>query len=82
MNNLSTPEALDMLTEISGVPDIGPETEFGALGVDSIMLVEWISRLEEKLDVDLNIRDLDIHELSSHSISDVLDTLRSRAVSA
>jgi acyl carrier protein len=53
-----------------------------ALHLDSLMLVEWVSMLEEKLCVELDIRDLDIQELSGLSISDVLDKLRERAVVA
>jgi acyl carrier protein len=82
MNDLSTLEALEMLTEVSGVTDIDPETNFGALSLDSLMLIEWVSMLEEKLDVEFNIRDLDISELSGLSISDVLGALRKRAVDA
>lgn len=81
MNDVSTPEAIEMLAEVSGIPDIDQKTEFGALSLDSLMLIEWVSLLEEKLDVEFNIRDLDISELRALSIADVLDALRGRAVS-
>jgi acyl carrier protein len=79
---MSTQEAIEMLIEVSGAVDIDPGTEFGALQLDSLMLVEWVSMLEEKLSVELDIRDLDIQELNGLSISDVLDMMRKRAVVA
>jgi acyl carrier protein len=82
MNNMSTPEALEMLSEVAGLAEINPDTEFGTLGLDSLMVIEWVSLLEEKLDVDFNIRDLDLSELSPLSISDVVDGLRKRAGNA
>jgi acyl carrier protein len=82
VNDLSAQEAVEMLIEISGTAGIDPGTEFGRLQLDSLMLVEWVSILEEKLGVELDIRDLDIQELSGRSISDVLDMLRERAVVA
>ena len=82
MNNVSVSEALEMLAEVAGVTGISPETEFGKLGLDSLMLIEWVSLLEEKLDAELNIRDLDLQEISNLSISDVLDRLLKLAVEA
>lgn len=82
MNDVSTPEALEMLAEVSGVDDIDPGTKFATLSLDSLELIEWVSMLEEKLDVEFNIRDLDISQLGTLSIADVLDALRERAVSA
>jgi acyl carrier protein len=75
MNGVSASEALEMLAEVSGVTNIGPDTEFGKLSLDSLMLIEWVSLLEEKLDTELNIRDLDIQELSELNIGEVLDVL-------
>lgn len=80
MNDMSTQEALEMLMDVSGVIDINPMMKFGALQLDSLTMIEWVSMLEEKLEVELDIRDLDIPELSGRSISDVLDILRKRAV--
>jgi acyl carrier protein len=71
-----------MLAEVSGVDEIDPGTTFGTLSLDSLELIEWVSMLEEKLDVEFNIRDLDISQLGTLSIADVLDALRERAVSA
>jgi acyl carrier protein len=82
VNDMSTQEAIEMLIEVSGAVGIDPGTEFGALQLDSLMLVEWVSMLEEKLSVELDIRDLDIQELNGLSISDVLDMMRKRAVVA
>jgi acyl carrier protein len=82
VNDMSTQEAIEMLIEVSGAVGIDPGTEFGTLQLDSLMLVEWVSMLEEKLCVELDIRDLDIQELSGLSISDVLDMMRERAVVA
>jgi acyl carrier protein len=79
---MSTQEAVEMLIEISGAVGVDPGMEFGALKLDSLMLVEWVSMLEERLCVELDIRDLDIQELNGLSISDVLDMLRERAVMA
>ena len=82
LNDVSTPEALEMLGEVSGIPDIDQQTEFGNLSLDSLMLIEWVSLLEEKLDIEFNIRDLDITELGTLSIGDVLDVLRDRVITA
>jgi acyl carrier protein len=80
MNDVSAPEALELLAEVAGTGAISPETAFGTLSLDSLTLIEWVSLLEEKLDVDLNIRDLDIAALNELSIGAVIDKLRDRAV--
>lgn len=80
MNDVSAPEALELLAEVAGTDTISPESTFGALSLDSLTLIEWVSLLEEKLDVDLNIRDLDISALNDLSIGDVISQLRARAV--
>lgn len=80
MNSVSASEALEMLAEVSGITGVSPETEFGKLGLDSLMMIEWVSLLEEKLGTDLNIRNLDFQELNDLSINDVLNTLLERAV--
>jgi acyl carrier protein len=80
MNSVSASEALEMLAEVSGITDVSPETEFGKLGLDSLMMIEWVSLLEEKLGSDLNIRNMDFQELNDLSINDVLNTLLERAV--
>jgi acyl carrier protein len=80
MNSVSTSEALEMLAEVSGITGVNLEAEFGKLGLDSLMMIEWLSLLEEKLGSDLNIRDLDFQELNDLSINDVLNTLLERAV--
>jgi acyl carrier protein len=80
MSDLSTQEALDLLADVAGVLVIGPLTPFGTLDLDSLMLIEWISLLEDKLDTEFNIRDLDMFELRDLPASDVVDVLRKRAV--
>ncbi|HLK01951.1 MAG TPA: acyl carrier protein [Streptosporangiaceae bacterium] len=80
MNEVSAPEALELLAEVAGTDTISPDTTFGTLSLDSLTLIEWVSLLEEKLDVDLNIRDLDITALNELSIGAVIDQLRDRAV--
>jgi acyl carrier protein len=80
MNEVSVSEAIEMLDGICSVPDIGPDTEFGNLGLDSLMLIEWISMLEDKLDAEVNIKDLDIEYLGTRSISEVMDVLRGLVV--
>ena len=82
MKNVSTPEAIEMLSEVSGLPGIEPATRFGSLNLDSLMLIEWVSLLEEKIDVEFNIRDLDLTQLTDLSIDDVVDDLRQRAADA
>jgi hypothetical protein len=44
------------------------------------MLIEWISMLEDKLDAEVNIKDLDIEYLGTRSISEVMDVLRGLVV--
>jgi acyl carrier protein len=80
MNSVSAPEALEMLAEVAGVTDIEPDTAFGKLSLDSLMLIEWVSLIEEKLNTELNIRDLDIQGLNELSIGEVLDVLLKLAV--
>ncbi|HEY2576015.1 MAG TPA: acyl carrier protein [Streptosporangiaceae bacterium] len=82
MNDVSISEALDMLTDVSGVEDVSPQMTLQALHLDSLQLVEWVSLLEEKLDVDLDIRQLNTTEFEDRSISDILDMLKKRAASA
>jgi acyl carrier protein len=82
MNSVSISEALEMLAEVSDITGVSPETQFGKLGLDSLVMIEWVSLLEEKLGSDLNIRNLDFQELNDLSINDVLNTLLERAVEA
>lgn len=82
MNDVSTPEAIEMLSEVSGVSGIEPATKFGSLNLDSLMLIEWVSLIEETIDVEFNIRDLDLTGLTELSINDVLEGLRQRAIDA
>jgi acyl carrier protein len=82
MKDVSAQQALEMLADVSGVADLAPETEFAKLKLDSLMLIEWVSMLEESLDADLDIRHLDMRELESMSVSDVIEALRKRIVGA
>jgi acyl carrier protein len=82
MNNLPTNEALEMLAEVAGVPEIDPATKFGALSLDSLELIEWVSMLEEKVDTEFNIRELNLVALQDLSMSSVLDQLAALAVNA
>jgi acyl carrier protein len=75
MKNVSTAEALQMLSEVSGTSEIRPETEFGSLGLDSLQAIEWLTMLEDKLGVEFNLRDIDISIFRDRSVSDVLDAL-------
>jgi acyl carrier protein len=75
MNSISASEAVEMLAEVSGVTDIEPDTKFGKLSLDSLMLMEWVSLLEERINSELNIRDLDIQELNELTIGEALDVL-------
>jgi acyl carrier protein len=82
MREISGAEALEMLTEVCNTPDIRLDTRFGNLEFDSLALVEWVSRLEEAFDAELDVRDLDIEQLNDHTVSQVLDVLRGLAVRA
>lgn len=82
MSDLPTQDALDLLADVAGIAALSPATTFGSLDLDSLMLIEWISLLEDKLDLQLDIRDLDLSELRDLPISDVVEVLRTRAVTA
>jgi acyl carrier protein len=82
MTDVPVPEAIEMLAEVSGISDIHPDSEFKALSLDSLTLIDWVSKLEETLDVEFNIRDLDISELGNLKISEVVEALRKLTVSA
>jgi acyl carrier protein len=82
MNNLPTNEALEMLAEVAGVPEIDPSAKFGSLSLDSLELIEWVSMLEEKVDTEFNIRELNLVALQDLSMSSVLDQLAALAANA
>lgn len=82
MSDLPTQDALDLLADVAGIPGIGQRTPFGSLDLDSLMLIEWIALLEEKFDREFDIRDLDVSELRDLPVTDVVDVLRKRAVTA
>lgn len=82
MKAISAQQALDMLADVSEASDLALETEFGTLKLDSLTLIEWISMLEEEIDVELDIRNLSMQDLEALSIGDVIEALRNRVVSA
>jgi acyl carrier protein len=75
MRQVSADRAIGFLYEISGVPDISPETRFGELGLDSLGVIEWITSLEEELDADLEVQKIDFRRLEDKSIAAVLDII-------
>jgi acyl carrier protein len=78
VNDLPILEALEALTEISDITDVDPEAKFGSLGFDSLMVIDWISTLEERLNVEFNITDLDTSGLGDLSIRSVVEMLYGR----
>ncbi len=82
MKDISPQQALEILANVSGVADLAPEAEFVKLDLDSLMLIEWISMIEESLDIIVDIRDLGLQELEGLSVSDVIEVLRKRVVNA
>lgn len=82
MKDVSAQQALEVLADVADLPDLTLDTGFGTLKLDSLMLVEWISVLEEKLDAELDIRDLSMQDLESMSIGDAIESVRKRVVSA
>lgn len=82
MKDVSAQQALEVLADVADLPDLTMDTRFGTLKLDSLMLVEWVSVLEEKLDAELDIRDLSILDLESLSIGDTIESLRKRVVDA
>ena len=75
MRQVTPEQAIEFLFEISGVPDIGPQTRFGELGLDSLGVIEWITNLEEHLEVDLDVHKIDFRQLDDKSITAVLDLI-------
>lgn len=82
MNDVSSQQALEVLADVAELPDLTLDTRFGTLKLDSLMLVEWVSVLEEKLDAELDIRDLSILDLESLSIGEAIESLRKRVADA
>lgn len=82
MKDVSAQQALEVLADVADLSDLTLDTGFGTLKLDSLMLVEWISVLEEKLDAELDIRDLSMQDLESMSIGDAIESVRKRVVSA
>jgi acyl carrier protein len=82
MLEVPTQDALDLLADVAGVPDISPQAPFGTLELDSLMLIEWVSMLEDKFDREFDVRDLDMSALRDMPVSDVVDVLRTRALTA
>jgi acyl carrier protein len=75
MGQVTVDRAIDFLYEITGVPDIGPDTRFGELGMDSLAVIEWITNLEDELEADLEVKNIDFQRLDDHSIADVVDLI-------
>jgi acyl carrier protein len=75
-------EAIEMLVEVSEVPEIHPDTEFETLELDSLQSVEWLSMLEDRLGVEFNIREMDFSVFIGSSVRDVVDELYKQAVAS
>jgi len=75
MRKVTPEQAIGFLHEISGVPDISPQTRFGQLGLDSLGVIEWITNLEEQLDADLDVQKINFRQLDDESIATVLDII-------
>jgi acyl carrier protein len=79
MRQVTSDHAIGFLSEITGVPDISPQTRFGELGLDSLGVIEWITNLEEHLEVDLDVHQIDFRQLDDKSIDAVLDIIHRHA---
>lgn len=79
MKDFPISEAINMLIEVSDFPDITPGTKFGTLGIDSLMAIDWLTMLEDRFDVEFNLRDLDFNEFNSHTVSEVVAEVRRQA---
>jgi acyl carrier protein len=82
MNDLTIAEALEALTEVSGIDDIDPEEKFRSLDLDSLMVIDWISAVEGKLGVDFDTASLDMSGLGDLGIREVIELLYRRVIAA
>ena len=79
MRQVTPDQAVEFLNEISGVPDITPRTRFGELGLDSLGIIEWITNLEDLLEVDLDVKNVDFGQFDDQSIAAVLEVIHQHA---
>jgi acyl carrier protein len=82
MKEVSVPEATGMLGEVSGRRDLGPDVVLKTLRLDSLQLIEWLSMLEDKLEIEFDIRALDFYSFAEKSIGDVVRVLHEYAATA
>lgn len=82
MTEISVPEALGMLAEISGRRDLDADVVFGTLGLDSLQSIEWLTMLEDGLGIEFDLRALDFYTFAEKSVGDVLGVLYEYAATA
>jgi acyl carrier protein len=82
MPDVPIEEVMDSIREVSGVDDVAPDTNLGSLELDSLQIIEWISILEEKLDMTLDLGDLDFNDFRDQSISEAVRSLQDLAMPA
>jgi acyl carrier protein len=75
MRQVTADRAIGFLYEISGHPEISPQTQFGELGLDSLGVIEWITNIEDELEADLEVRKIDFRDFDDKSIATVLDII-------
>ena len=80
MVQISKEDVLDSLEEASGISNIDLDASFADLGLDSLMIIEWISMFEEKFDASVDIEHLDFSKFSGLNVSQVIEKMRKLAI--
>ena len=75
MRDVSAPRAIGMLAEILGRKDLAPDAMFGSLGLDSLQSAEWLTMIEDELEIEFDLRQIDYYAFSEKSVGDVLASL-------
>ena len=75
MGQVSVPEAIEMLAEVTDARDVSAATPFGDLGLDSLKSIEWLTLLEDHLGIQFDLRNLDFHRFGRMSVGEVVDSL-------